>query len=125
MRPREVKVALGVSDATIHRYVRAGILPAPQYLNGVRDWPEATILGLRERRLREPRRAIPASLAAGRQIRDEARELRGAAAEALVHAGIVPVRDALQPYTRLAEVPVPERRRLIAKLRKLTDSTHD
>lgn len=120
MRPREVRAALGISEATLHRYVRKGILPAPQYVAGIRDFPETAIVDLRERRLRAPRREVPPALPEGRRIRDEAQELRGAAAEALVHAGVVPVRDALQPWSRLADVPVPQRRRLTSALRKLT-----
>lgn len=119
MRPREVSAALGVSDATIRRYVRSGVLPQPAYLGGCRDWPESAVLDLRARRLAQARREVPPALSEGRRVRDEALELRGAAGEALMHAGVLAVRDALAPYTRLADVPVSERRRLIARLRRL------
>lgn len=120
MRPREARAALGVSDPTLHRWVREGVLPKPEYVGGTRWWDDKVILDLRARRLAMAKREIPPALTQGQRVRDEARELRAAAAEALVHAGVITVRDALAPWTRLREVPLRERRRLTHTFQRLT-----
>ena len=44
IRARELKEILGISsDATLWRWVRAGKLPKPQYLNSCRVWRESEL----------------------------------------------------------------------------------
>jgi hypothetical protein len=56
---REVTRRFARTPVTISRWVKAGILPPPIYINGVRAWDLADILTAEERLRAKPPRTIP------------------------------------------------------------------
>jgi predicted DNA-binding transcriptional regulator AlpA len=56
---REVTRRFARTPVTIGRWVKAGILPPPIYINGVRAWDLADVLAAEERLRAKPPRALP------------------------------------------------------------------
>ncbi|MBN9306840.1 MAG: hypothetical protein BGO82_05945 [Devosia sp. 67-54] len=48
LRPREVTAALGISEATLWRRVKNGVLPRPVKFGVSSRWPQSEIAGLIE-----------------------------------------------------------------------------
>jgi predicted DNA-binding transcriptional regulator AlpA len=61
----EVTRRFARTPVTIARWVKAGILPQPIYINGTRAWALADILAAEERLRAAPRRGFPAAPADG------------------------------------------------------------
>lgn len=121
MRPREVERHLGVSPATVRRWVASGILPPPTYVNGRRDWPPSVVEDVRAKLAAKPKQPFP-SAEVGRRVRDDFRQLRAAAGEALVHVHVGALATVLRSHgaERLRDVHPGERRKLANALRRLT-----
>lgn len=107
--------------------MKAGLLPRPVYINGIRAWA-ATDIALAEKRLREapPRTFPPGSEQAGRdlghELRDEFALLKQAAGDALAVAGVERVSTVLAKHAasgKLSDIPVQARRRATSDLRRL------
>ena len=43
LRARDIRDRYNISDPTLYRWTKAGLLPPPEYLNGVRVWRQSVI----------------------------------------------------------------------------------
>ncbi len=119
----------GRPTVTWRRWVKQGILPAPQLIGGRNLFPASAVafaqakLGARSARTFPPAPGGADGMQLGHTLRDEAAELRSAAGRALATAGldaIGPVIRRYAPSGRLREVPAGRRKRLTEELRRLS-----
>jgi len=129
---REVRKRFARTDVTIGRWVKAGILPPPIYINGIRAWREADLDTAEERLRSQPRRTFPGGTGgAGRDLghllAKEDADLRRASSDALNLAGVDAVGEVLRRFAKsgkLADIPVDDRRNAIRALRALMVASH-
>jgi hypothetical protein len=125
---REVRRALARTDVTIGRWVKAGILPEPIYVNGIRAWRAEDISATLDRLRAKPPRSFPPGKGdggrdLGHTLKREEAELEQAAARALSLAGVAAVGQVLErfaPSGRLVDIASDERRNAIRALNALS-----